>query len=129
MASSRPWHHCAHLDHSAVCEAFRVHRDALLAAVTDVLAIVTNLSLNGLVSPEQQLGILQLGLHGTGEDKTHLFEVVQTRIKTNPDDFPTLLDVLYCEPHLRVLSERIWSSYLHCKVRESMLEHQNYYLQ
>ena len=119
MASSHPWKSAktkgADLDPSAAREAFQVHRDALFTAVTDALPLANSLYSEGIISRDQ-LNHAQLVGVALEEKKVKLFGAIEARLRSNPEDFPTLLDVLDSDPHLYVFPERIWSSYLHCKV-------------
>ena len=121
MASSKPWKtDNAGVDSSAASEAFRVHRDSLLSAIPDVPELLAKrLHSEGIISNDQYLDVQMLGI--PSKKKENLVNAIETGINTNPKVFPTFLDVLYESPHpVKIFSERIWSSYLHCKVCESI---------
>ena len=95
-------------------DAFRKHRDTLLTAVTDVHILANSLYSKGLISREQ-LEHAQLIVLTPNERKVKLFDAIEARLGSNPDDFRTLLDILYSDPLLMIFAQKIESSY-RCKV-------------
>ena len=102
------------IDCEVAGEAFRRHRDGLLIAVIDTLILANCLYSKGIISHEtlERAKLLTLT---SSEKNVHLFEAIEARIRTNSDDFLTLLDVLNSDLlQLRVFAERIWNSYRGC---------------
>ena len=107
-----------HLDQS-VATAFRDHRATLLVALTDIYVLANSLYSEGLISQEQ-LKHAQLLALTPKERKVHLFDAIEARLRTNPKDFLTFLDVLNSDSEfegLYIFAESIWTSYLRRKVR------------
>ena len=91
-------------------DAFREHRDTLLTAVTDVHILANSLYSKGLISREQ-LEHAQLPALTPNERKVKLFDAVEARLRSNPGDIDTLLDILDDDPLLQIFSKKIKSSY------------------
>ena len=91
-------------------DAFREHRDTLLTAVTDVHILANSLYSKGLISREQ-LEHAQLPALTPSERKVKLFDAVEARLRSNPDDIGTLQDILDDDPLLQIFSKKIKSSY------------------
>ena len=109
-----------HLDQS-VATAFRDHRATLLVALTvsGIHVLANSLCSVGLISREQ-LEHVQLLALTPNERKVHLFDAVEARLRTNPKDFLTFLDVLNSDCNsegLYIFANSIWTSYLRHKVR------------
>ena len=90
-------------------DAFREHRDTLLTAVTDVHILANSLYSKGLISREQ-LEHAQLPALTPNERKVKLFDAVEARLRSNPDDIYTLQDILDDDPLLQIFSKKIKSS-------------------
>ena len=95
----------------AAGDAFRVHRDALLIAVADVHILANSLYSKGLISREQ-LEHAQLLALTPNERKVHLFDAIEARLRSNPEDINTLCDILRSDPLLQTLAEKIYMSSL-----------------
>ena len=98
------------IDREAAGEAFRQHRADLLIAAIDTLILANCLYSKRIISHET-LEHAELLTLTSSKRNVHLFDAIEARIRTNPDDFLTLLDVLDSDPQLHVFAERIWNSY------------------
>ena len=90
--------------------AFRRYRDDLLIAVTDVHILANSLYSKGLISREQ-LEYAQLLALTPSERKVHLFDAIEARLRSIPDDFDTLTEVLNGDPNLQIIAAKI-----HCDI-------------
>ena len=95
-------------------DTFRKYRDTLLTAVTDVHILANSLYSEGLISREQ-LEHAQLPALTPNERKVKLFDAVEARLRSNPGDIYTLLNILDDDPLLQIFSKKIKTSY-HSKV-------------
>ena len=95
---------------NSASDAFREHRDTLLTAVTDVHILANSLYSKGLISREQ-LEHAQLPALTPNERKVKLFDAVEARLGSNPDDIDTLQDILDDDPLLQIFSKKIKTSY------------------
>ena len=85
---------------TAAGDAFREHRDDLLMAVTDVHILANSLYSKGLISREQ-LEHAQLLALTPSERKVKLFDAIEARLRSKPEDLDTLLGVFEGDPLLK----------------------------
>ena len=98
------------IDPGEAGEAFREHRDDLLIAITDTHIQANRLYSHKIICCETKDRMMLPSL--TGSEKNFiLLDAVESRIRTHPSDFLTLLTILGREPHLCVFAERIKNSY------------------
>ena len=108
------------IDLAAAGDAFREHRDTLLTAVTDVPILANSLYSKGLISREQ-LEHAQLPALTPNERKVKLFDAVEARLRSNPNDIGTLQDILDDDPLLQIVSKKIKNSYYYYHSKEVCL--------
>ena len=100
-------------------EAFKKHRHDLLIAVTDPLVLANHLYTRDIISREILSRVQALGLT-TSDKNVILFDAIESRLRTHPSDFCTLLSVLSSpDSHLRAFAEKIRNSYLACKCQHT----------
>ena len=90
-------------------EAFREYRGVLLEAITDPLRLANYLYAKKIISK----GALEhiSSLLTKCEKNFNLLDAVESRIRTHPSDFLTLLAILENDSHLCVFAEGIKNSY------------------
>ena len=91
-------------------EAFREHRADLLIAVTDPLILANSLYAKRIISRET-LDHVMFKAHTPAEKNMPIFDAVEARIKTNPSDFSTVLDILSGNPQLHIFARCLQQSY------------------
>ena len=104
-------------------EAFREHRADLLVAVTDPLILANSLYSSRIISQET-LDRVQLPTLTPRSGNVGLFDAIESRIKTNPSDFCTILDIFSSDSQLHIFAERLQRSYRECyRIKLASLKH------
>ena len=104
------WDFWRRAQRAAAGDAFRERRADLLTAVTNVHVLANSLYSEGLISREQ-LEHAQLLALTPSQKKVHLFDAIEARLRSNPEDIYALTDILRSDPLLQIFVEKIWSSY------------------
>ena len=91
-------------------EAFREHRADLLVAVTDPLILANSLYSSRIISREA-LDRVKLPTLTSTEKNMETLDAIESRIKTNPSSFCTVLNILSSDAQLHMFAEQIRLSY------------------
>ena len=100
----------AEVDKESASEAFREHRADLMTAVVDPLILANSLYAKRIISRET-LDRVMVQVLTTSEKNLILLDATEMRIRTHPNDFPTLLGILGDDPCLCIFAERLRHSY------------------
>ena len=95
---------------SGAGEAFREHRGDLLIAITDPLVLANYFYSKRIISREKLNEIMLISLTDSKKNFI-LLDAIEARIRTNPSDFLTVLDVLGRDLLLCCFAERLRNSY------------------
>ena len=93
-------------------DVFQYYRDTLNDAITsdEILRLANELFSKGIISRGNLDHAQLIGVLPT-EKKVHLFDAIEARIRSHPEDFCTVLDILNREPVYRDIAKNIWNVY------------------
>ena len=101
------------IDANTAVDVFKSCRGILNDAITsdDILRLANELYSEGIISRGNLDHAQSIGVLPT-EKKVHLFDAIEARIRSHPEDFLTVLDILYSETVYSDLAEKIWKNYM-----------------
>ena len=118
MDDSTPWRRWEYaglrlnVDPDIAADAFQGYRDTLATAITqdDIPQLANSLYSKNIISKNNRDYAVMVGILPS-EKMVHLLDASEARIRSNPSDFLTVLDILNSEPVFRIHAERIWEKY------------------
>ena len=102
-----------HVNADKAVDVFQSYRDSLNDAITSdgILRLANALYSKGIISRENLDHAMLIGVLPT-EKKVHLFDAIEARIRSHPEDFITFLNILYSDTVYSDLAEKIWEDYM-----------------
>ena len=103
------------IDGEAAGEAFQEYRGTLMTAITEsaILPLANNLYSHGIIS-QANLSHAQMTTLIPEERKVHLFDSIEARIRSKPEDFFILLNILDNELVFRDHAVKLREAYKVC---------------